>query len=129
MTEFTQEIKDQMLAELAEHLENDQIIQGFYWVLNNDWVWRGCTVGCLTQDPDGGHSKFPFLFGLPEWFAYAIDQLHESLPLEIAKEWPMQVIGATPVGVHLDSLEDGAWRFASRPIDRANQFIAELEAL
>ena len=94
---FTETVKAGMLGQLQQHYEADEIIQGRYWEYG-----KGCAVGCLTHDPEGGHGKFPELFGLPEQFAYLIDAVFEGLPLDVAKEWPLRVIEAVPAGAVLD---------------------------
>ena len=94
---FTETVKADMLGQLRQHYEADEIIQGHYWEYG-----KGCAVGCLTHDPMGGHEKFPELFGLPKQFAYLIDAVFEGLPSDVAKEWPLNVIEAVPVGAVLD---------------------------
>ena len=94
---FTETVKADMLGQLQQHHEADEIIQDRYWKYG-----KGCAVGCLTHDPEGGHGKFPELFGLPEQFARLIDSVFEGLPSDVAKEWPLRVIEAVPAGAVLD---------------------------
>ena len=94
---FTETVKADMLGQLRQHYEADEIVQGQYWEYG-----KGCAVGCLTHDPRGGHGKFPELFGLPEQFARLIDAVFEGLPSDVAKEWPLRVIGSVPAGAVLD---------------------------
>lgn len=89
-------IKADTIVRLEAHRAADEIVKGHYW--HNG---TGCAVGCLTRDPEGGHDKFPDLFGMPEWFAYWQDRVFEGLPAGLAKEWPVRVMSAVPVGVEL----------------------------
>ena len=95
--------KEEVLEQLAEHARLDQIVQGRYWERSGpSSLFRGCAVGCLTHDPDGGHFMFPELFGLPVWFALLIDSVFEGLAVEDARLWPMRVMSAVPEGVVVD---------------------------
>ena len=101
--------KEETLDQLSEHARLDQIVQGRYWKHDEDGgggpygLLRGCAVGCLTHDRDGGHHKFPELFGLPVWFALLIDWIFEGLTVEEARLWPMRVMSAVPEGVTVDN--------------------------
>ncbi|MBU9944795.1 MAG: hypothetical protein KTQ12_09200 [Dermatophilaceae bacterium] len=92
-------LKAQVLAELAAHREADQIVQGDYWTDG-----RGCAVGRLTHDPDGGHDQYPVRWGIPEQLACLEDRVFEGLPESEARLWPERVMAAIPVGVDLDAL-------------------------
>jgi hypothetical protein len=92
-------LKAQVLAELAAHREADQIVQGDYWTDG-----RGCAVGRLTHDPDGGHDQYPIRWGIPKQLACLEDRVFEGLPESEARLWPERVMAAIPVGVDLDAL-------------------------
>lgn len=89
-------LKEATLAELREHRRLDQIVQGFYWEDS-----KGCAVGCMTHDPDGGHRLYPEKWGIPVELAYLEDRLFECLTVNDAKEWPLRFIGSIPVGADL----------------------------
>ena len=101
--------KAETLAQLAAHRKADEIIQGAYW-----GDGHGCAVGCLTHDSDGGHDRFPELFGVPTQIAYLMDAIFESLPAEKAKDWPTRIMGAIPEGADLSRAWDRwcAWMLA-----------------
>ena len=45
------------LKQLRDHAKMDQIILGTYWTGNGEG--KGCAVGCLTHDSNGGHDQLP----------------------------------------------------------------------
>jgi hypothetical protein len=92
------------LKQLRLHRELDQIVQGTYWQGNG--AGKGCAVGCLTHDPNGGHDQFPDRWGIPVQIAYLIDQIFESLTVEEAKDWPVRFMSAVPVGADLSRVWD-----------------------
>jgi hypothetical protein len=104
----SEEEKRATLVQLRHHRELDQIVQGTYWEGNGDG--RGCAVGCLTHDPDGGHKEFPERWGIPVQIAWIIDTIFESLPVDEAKDWPATIMSAIPVGADLSRSWD---RFAA----------------
>ncbi len=89
-------LKEAVLAELAEHRAADEIIRGTYWDGH-----RGCAVGCLTHDENGGHGQFPTRWGVPIVIARLIDSIFEGLPVDVALDWPARIMGALPVGADL----------------------------
>jgi hypothetical protein len=97
------EVKEFYLKRARGHHEADEIVKGKYWENG-----KGCAVGCLIHS--GDHERFPELLGWPEWLARLIDTLFENLPNELAKEWPVQVVDAVPVGADLAPVK---WRFCS----------------
>lgn len=99
-------LKTATLDELYAHQEADRIVQGVYW---DGKERRGCAVGCLTHDPDGGHDLYPERWGIPTPLAYLEDEIFEALPAGEAKGWPLRFMSAIPVGADLS----GVWpRFA-----------------
>ncbi len=94
-------LKERTVAEMKLHREADQIVQGMYW---DDG--KGCAVGCMTHDPNGGHEKYPTLWGIPEQLAWLEDTLFESLSVEDSKEWPVRFLEAIPVGADLSRAWD-----------------------
>ena len=51
-----QTLKDRTLNQIAEHQRLNQIVQGTYWQKKGG-EYRGCAVGCLLHDPEGGHRR------------------------------------------------------------------------
>lgn len=90
------ETKEELLGRLREHRRLDQIVQGTYWRGG-----RGCSVGCCTHDPHGGHDQFPARWGIPEHLARLIDGIFERLSEKEAIEWPERIMAAIPVGADL----------------------------
>lgn len=137
LTAFNQKRKDEVLAQLHEHARLGQIVKGQYWV-ESDGVFCGCLAGCLTHDPDGGHSLFPDMFGIPEWFAHLIDAVFEGLPADDAMGWPVRVIAAIPAGfvwtdavwqrLNADRLEVEVLREGSESFDLVNAVIEALRS-
>ena len=97
-------LKASVLAQMAEHRKQDQIAQGFYWRNGDGKPFRGCAVGCLTHDPEGGHHLYEANWGIPEVLAHLEDSLFESLPVDQAQLWPERFLDAIPVGAHLTNV-------------------------
>ncbi len=87
-------LKQTLLAQLQAHYDADEIVKGIYWQHG-----KGCAVGCILHSDD--HSLFPTRLGIPEAIAYLIDVVFEGLPNQNAKEWPLKVMSAIPVGADL----------------------------
>jgi len=104
------DLKARVLAGLEAHRAADEIVQGVYWENG-----RGCAVGCVLHDlnprrPASDHTRFEDELGIPEQLAWLIDGIFEALPAEHAKDWPLRVMAAIPVGADLSGVWD---RFAS----------------
>jgi len=93
-------LKARLLAEMAGHREADRLVQGVYFEQTNG-DWKGCAVGCLLQDPDGGHARYETEFGLPRVLAHLEDGIFEALPKDEAQSWPERFLAAIPVGADL----------------------------
>jgi hypothetical protein len=92
-------LKASVLAEMAEHRAADVLVQGVYWENG-----RGCAVGCLTNDPAGGHAQYPVRWGIPEKLAWLEDGIFENLPLEDALVWPERFLAAIEPGADLSGV-------------------------
>ena len=90
-----QTLKDAVVARVKAHQELDQIVQGTYW----DGT-RGCSIGCALHSSN--HMAFETQLGLPVFLAYMNEHIFERLPLAEAKQWPLRLIEAVPVGVDLE---------------------------
>lgn len=103
------ELKRVTLAKIQAHREADRIIQGTYWG-KLEGAFRGCAVGCLLEDPKGGHYRYESEFGIPVQLAWLEDGIFESLPVEDSRVWPERFMDAITVGADLS----GVWpRFAT----------------
>ena len=91
-------IKEKYLKQLKLHYKNDEIIQGQYW-----GDGKGCAVGCLIHS--SYHAYFEKMFGLPEWLAYIVDRIFESLKDKKAKRFAVLWFDAVPVGVNLEIMK------------------------
>lgn len=94
-------LKTRTLNLMQNHKDADQLIQGTYW---DEEEQRGCAVGCLLHDPDGGHERYETEFGIPEQLAWLEDGIFEALPVDVAKEWPERFLDAIPVGADLTTV-------------------------
>lgn len=91
-------LKTDLLNQMRVHRKADAVISGRYWEGG-----KGCAVGCLTHDPDGGHDKYE-QWGIPKELAYLEDVLFESLPKKEALVWPERFLSAIPVGADLSGI-------------------------
>lgn len=89
-------LRASVLAQLEAHAAADEIVQGRYWEGG-----RGCAVGCLTHEDDGGHCLYPIRWGIPRILAHLEDRIFEGLPLAEAKLWPLRFMGAIRPGADL----------------------------
>jgi len=99
-------LKASVLAEMAEHRAADALVKGVYWEDG-----RGCAVGCLTNDPAGGHAQYPVRWGIPEKLAWLEDAIFEKLPNGLAQVWPERFLVAIPAGSDLSGVY-AAWSVA-----------------
>ena len=92
-------LKAAVLAQMADHRAADTLIKGVYWEDG-----RGCAVGCLTHDPDGGYAQYPVRWGIPEELAQVEAGIFENLPIEDALAWPERFLSAIEPGADLSGV-------------------------
>jgi hypothetical protein len=90
-------IKAALVAQLEAHYAADEIIKGTYWEDG-----KGCAVGCCVHSAD--HGLLETRYGIPKQIAHLMDEIFESLPNEQAKDFPLAVIKAIPVGADLSKV-------------------------
>lgn len=95
-------LKDKLVAKIFAHRQADEIAQGAYVKKNGRTTY--CAVGCLLEDPEGGHRRYESEFGIPAQLAHLEDSIFEALPEEAAKLWPERFMGAIPVGADLSKV-------------------------
>ena len=93
-------VKKDILAQLQQHYDRDEIVQGRYWEDG-----KGCAVGCTVHSSD--HGLYPLLFGIPVILARLEDDIFELLPNHKAKEWPIAFMSAIKPGQDLSLV---VWR-------------------
>jgi hypothetical protein len=93
-------LRDATLAQMRGHASADQIRQGHYWKRQGT-TYRGCAVGCLTHDAEGGHHLYPTRWGIPQMLARLEDRIFEALAPEEARAWPVAFLSAIPLGADL----------------------------
>ncbi len=89
-----QQVKDAHIAQLQFHYNADEIIQGQYWEDG-----KGCDTGCSFHSDD--HNQWAIQLGIPKIIGMLRDRIFEGLSNKEAKEFPLLVSKATPVGVDL----------------------------
>ena len=90
-------IKEKYLTRVQAHYQADQIIKGKYWENG-----KGCAVGCTIHSHN--HEEYESKLGIPENIAYLQDSIFESLPNNLAKEFPLQFLSAIKVGADLKNV-------------------------
>ena len=90
-------IKEKYITRLNEHYQADEIIQGQYWENG-----KGCAVGCTIHSSN--HEEYESKLGIPENIAYLQDSIFESLPNNLAKEFPIEFLSAIKVGADLKNV-------------------------
>src|SRR3972149_6812703 len=89
-------LKARLISEIRAHRKAETLVKGVYWKGNGDG--RGCAVGCLTHDPNGGHARYESDWGIPEVLAHLEDAIFEGLPGKTAQGWPERFLGAIQPG-------------------------------
>lgn len=84
-------LKNEVLAQMAMHREEDNLVKGQYWEDG-----KGCAVGCLIKGDD--HSQYETMFGIPKELAGLEDAIFEGLPNDKAMLWPEKFLNAFEVG-------------------------------
>jgi hypothetical protein len=139
------QLKKDLLRELRKHRKADEIIQGVYWEDG-----KGCAVGCSIQSlkdikhkdfDNADHSLYETELGLPEWLAQLEDRIFEGLPNGKARNFPIDLIAAIPVGIGKKQMDivyhkflywllidknDGVIKYSNAITDKAIRDIAEL---
>lgn len=100
----SQEFKDQLLDLDQNHQEMDQYRKETFGYIENDGIFRGCSVGCLINDIDPNHdnSDHEFLaekLGVPVFVTILQDAFFENL--EDSSKWTEDLLTAIPVGADL----------------------------
>ena len=92
-------IKGKYITRLNEHYKADEIVKGQYWENG-----KGCAVGCTIHS--NIHNKYESELGIPEDIAHLQDTIFESLPNELAKQFPLQFLSAIKVGADLKNVRN-----------------------
>ena len=85
------EIQKKYIGRLEKHYKLDEIVKGQYWEDG-----KGCAVGCTVHS--NSHNCYELELGVPEWVARLEDTLFEGMPNEKAKEFPLKLLKAIPIG-------------------------------
>jgi hypothetical protein len=104
-------------SQVRQHYAHDEIIKGKYWENG-----KGCAVGCLIHSSE--HNKFPEILGWPEWLARLMETIFESLPNDVSRQFPLQVVDAVPIGVDLEPVKN---RFCSFLMDENSSLVQSLD--
>jgi hypothetical protein len=96
-------LKERVMAKIAAHREAHRIAKGAY-VDRSSGKKKHCAVGCLLEDPSGGHMRYESEFGIPVQLAWLKEDMFESLPDEHAIAWSERFMGAIEVGVELSNV-------------------------
>jgi hypothetical protein len=104
-------LKARLIAELHKHREADAIAKGFYSEYASNAVeFRGCAIGCslhsLGHASYDDHEAYEPLLGIPMALAYLEDKIFEGLPVDQARDWPLQFAEAIQVGTDLTPVAD-----------------------
>ena len=126
------ELKQMFMDRIEGHRKADELIHGTGWEDG-----KGCAIGCLFHKYDHVYGEKDS--GVPRTILRLIDGLFESLPKEIAKEWPERSFSAIRPGADLSLVmakwfilmlvdpQDGVIKFAKTDIARnAIQEVANL---
>ena len=92
-------IKEKYITRLNEHYQADQIVKGKYWENG-----KGCAVGCTIHS--SYHKNYESELGIPKNIAHLQDNIFESLPNNLAKEFPLQFLSAINVGADLKNVSN-----------------------
>ena len=62
---------------------------------------NGGAVGCTLEHNDS--KRYPIELGLPVWLARLEEEIFNNLPVDKAKQWPLNFLKAIPIGVDVDA--------------------------
>ena len=62
---------------------------------------NGGAVGCTLEHKD--NKRYPIELGLPVWLARLEEEIFNNLPVDKAKQWPLNFLKAIPIGVDVDA--------------------------
>ena len=96
------ELKAKLMGKIEAHRLADELAKGAYVRTNGKTTY--CAVGCLLEDPEGGHMRYESEFGIPAHLAHLEDVIFESLPDEQAWLWPERFMGAINPGADLSTV-------------------------
>ena len=90
-----QTVKDKFTTRVKEHQEADEIVQDYgFWEDG-----KGCAVGCTLEKSNSPHGQYPVELGLPEWLAHLEGHIFETLPVDAARQFPLDFLEAIPLGI------------------------------
>ena len=90
-----QQIKSEILTQLARHRAADDLMQGYgYWENG-----KGCAVGCTIHS--GDHIEYEARFGIPVAIARLEDSIFDGLSIEAARAWPERLMSSILPGQDL----------------------------
>ena len=106
-------VKAFYVERMRRHQEQDDLIQGTFGE-QLPGGWKGCAVGCVI---DFNTEKHPFqtttphraMFkrtGIPLWLCRAVDDLFESCDFAYARQFPLRLLTAIPVGSDLSTVKE-----------------------
>ncbi len=101
-----QDLKNRVLALLAEHREQDKLAKGHYWEAG-----KGCAVGCTLESIRriegektigwSNHALYERYLGVPVMLAHLEDSLFEALDNGTSQRWPERFAAAIRPGADL----------------------------
>jgi hypothetical protein len=121
------DLKARLVANMRAHREADRLTQGNYFDAADIGAPAGCAIGCTVADilaaekgltlaefadsddrPTGPEwrEEWSRVTGLPIWLAAADDNLFELQSQEAARDWPVRLLEAVPVGVDLGAVHE-----------------------
>jgi hypothetical protein len=113
---------EHLAATVAEHIEADAVIQGDYWIEDEQ---KGCFIGCLV------HGNRPeiieYRYGIPVMVVRTAEAIFERLPADEAK----QFFADFPAAINNDGkdLSRVGWQFLSQTLRDLPVVAAEVQAV
>ena len=92
-------IKEKYITRLQAHYQADEIIQGKYWENG-----KGCAIGCTIHSSN--HKNYELELGIPKNIAYLQESIFESLPNNLAKQFPLEFLSSIKVGADLKNVKN-----------------------
>ena len=88
-------IKQHYVDRIRGHMADDELVQNYGYWKNG----RGCAVGCSIHS--GNHADYENLLGIPEELARLEDGIFYGLPVDDARQWPLQFMESIAPGADL----------------------------
>ncbi len=121
MKTFNEETKQHWISVMQEHQDAERIIAGHWWDGQT-----GCFFGCVMQQSSVDLCFVAEQMHLPVWLVYLAEKIHENLPENEMKLWPVRLLNAIPTDTEIDIVQHKIAILRLTPLVKLNPSVAEV---